>query len=142
MGAKWRSRKLRLDQLQQVVCGLQGRLDDGVARDPEQGAGRDLHAREEHVQVLHDEVVERHEGVLAVHRDQALGDLLGHRDLDPGHVGLTAAGEAQRHQQVERQVRDKREGWAGSMASGVIMGKMLVEKVSRRQVAGPRRPGP
>ena len=48
--------------------------------------------------------------VLAVHLDQALGDVLGHRDLDPRHVGLAAAGEAERHQQVERQVGDEGEG--------------------------------
>ena len=48
--------------------------------------------------------------VLAVQLDQALGHVLAHRDLDPGHVGLAAAGVAQGHQQVERQVGDKGEG--------------------------------
>ena len=52
--------QLVLDRLQQVG-GVVGDLEIGVAGDPEDVAVGDLHAREERVEVVGDDVLERHE---------------------------------------------------------------------------------
>ena len=64
--------ELVLDRLEQVV-GLVGDLEVGVARDPEQVVADDLHAREQRVEVLGDDVLERDERVLARSRRTAAG---------------------------------------------------------------------
>ena len=55
--------KLGLDRLEQVV-GLVRHLEVSVARDAEDAAIDDLHAREQGVEVVRDDLFERHEDVL------------------------------------------------------------------------------
>ena len=52
--------ELVLDRREQVV-GLVGDVEVGVARDPEEVVGDDLHAGEERVEMAGDDVLERHE---------------------------------------------------------------------------------
>ena len=52
--------ELRLHGLEQVV-GVVGELEVGVARDPEDGTLRDLHAGEQHGQEVADHRLERHQ---------------------------------------------------------------------------------
>ena len=101
--------QLVLDRLEQVV-GLVGDREVGVAGDAEDVVVDDLHAREQRVQVLGDQVLERHEGVAVAGRDEAREHLLRHlharERLD--------AGDRVAHQHAERQreVGDVREGAA------------------------------
>ena len=71
--------QLGLDGGEQVV-GLVGDLEVGVARHPERAVLDDLHAREERVEVLGDQVLHRHERRALRRRDEAWQQLLGHLD--------------------------------------------------------------
>ena len=73
--------QLVLDRLEQVV-GLVGDREVGVAGDAEDRGVDDLHAREELVEVLGDQLLERHEGVPVGQRHEARQHL--GRDLHAG----------------------------------------------------------
>ena len=97
--------QLVLDRLEQVV-GLVGDLEVGVAGDAEQVVADDLDAREQRVEVLGDDVLERDERVLG-DLDEPRQDLLG--DLDAREHLVVEVGVVQADDQAERQVRDVRE---------------------------------
>ncbi len=104
------SPQLVLDRREQVVGGLLD-LEVGVARDAERGVLLDLHAREERVEVLGDEILERDELRAAVaHRQEARQHL---RHLHAREAPLAGGGIMQRHAEREREVRDVREGPPG-----------------------------
>ena len=101
--------QLRLDGAQQVV-GLVVDREVGVARDPEDVAVDDLHAREQRVQVLGDQALERHERAPVADRDEAREHLLRHLHAREGLLlGLRVAHQ---HGEREREVGDVREGTA------------------------------
>jgi hypothetical protein len=95
--------QLVLDRLEQVV-GLVGDREVGVARDAEDVVVDDLHAREQRVQVLGDQVLERDERVAVAGRHEAGQHLLRHlharEGLDAGHR------VAHQHAERQRQVGD------------------------------------
>ncbi len=98
--------QLVLDRLQQVV-GLVGDREVGVAGDAEDVVVDDLHAGEQPVEVLGDQILERDEGEAVAGRDEARQHLL--RDLHARerlHVRHRVAYE---HAERERQVGDVRE---------------------------------
>ena len=95
--------QLVLDRAQQVVR-LVGDGEVGVARDPEDVVVDDLHAREELVQVLGDEVLERHERAPVADRHEAREHLLRHLHArERLLLGLRVAHE---HGERQREVRD------------------------------------
>src|SRR5205807_7266472 len=96
------SPELLLDLLEQVV-GLVVDLEVGVAGDPEQVVADDLQPREQCIQVLGDDLLERHVRVLA-DLDEAGQDLLG--NLDAGERVVVELRVAQPDDQAQRQVRD------------------------------------
>ena len=98
--------QLLLDGAQQVV-GLVVDLEVGVARDAEDVVVDDLHAREERVQVLGDQVLERDERAPVADRDEAREHLLRHLHArERLLLGLRVADE---HGEREREVGDVRE---------------------------------
>ena len=98
--------QLLLDRLQQVV-GLVGDREVRVAGDAEDGVVEDLHAREEHVEVLGDQLLERHERAPVAERHEPRQHLLRHLHAREGlHLGDRVAHD---HAERERQVGDVRE---------------------------------
>ena len=98
--------QLVLDRPQQVV-GLVGHREVGVARDPEDVVVDDLHAGEELVEVLRDQVLERDERAAVADGDEAREHLLRHLHAREGLLpGLRVAHQ---HGERERQVGDVRE---------------------------------
>ena len=98
--------QLLLDGAQQVV-GLVVDLEVGVARDAEDVVVDDLHAREERVEVLGDELLERDERAPVADRHEAREHLLRHLHArERLLLGLRVAHE---HGERERQVGDVRE---------------------------------
>jgi hypothetical protein len=98
--------QLVLDRLQQVV-GLVGDREVGVAGDAEDRAVDDLHAREELVEVLLDQLLERHERAPVGERDEARQHLRRHLHARE-HLRVAdrvVDDDAER----EREVRDVRE---------------------------------
>ena len=89
--------QLVLDRLQQVV-GLVGDREVGVAGHAEDVVVDDLHAREQRVEVLGDQVLERHERVAVAGGDEARQHLLRHlharEGLDRGRPGRAPARRA------------------------------------------------
>ena len=91
--------QLVLDRLQQVG-GVVGDLQVGVAGDAEGAVVHDLHAGEEHVEVVGDHLLERHErdslgALTGLDGDEAGEDLGG--DLHAGEHGLVVDGVAHEH---------------------------------------------
>ena len=96
--------QLLLDRLQQVV-GLVGDVVVGVAGDPEERVVEHLHPREQRLEVVGDQGVERDQRLAAVaDADEPAQELLRH--LHPGEDLVVLLGIAQDHCQRERQVRD------------------------------------
>jgi hypothetical protein len=102
--------QLVLDGREQVVRGLLD-LEVGVARDAERRVLLDLHAREERVEVLGDEILERDELRAAVAHGQEARQHLRH--LHAREAPLARGGIVQRHAEREREVRDVRERPSG-----------------------------
>ena len=95
--------QLLLDGAEQVV-GLVVDREVGVARDPEDVVVDDLHAREERVQVLGDQALERDERPAVTDREEARQHLLRHLHARERLLrGLRVADE---HRERQRQVRD------------------------------------
>ena len=86
------------------------RVNDGVACHTERVGGHDLHALEERVQVVDDDLFQRHkmERVVQRHPARPAG-----RHLDAGEARLVADRIAQDDGQAQAQVADKGEGMAG-----------------------------
>ena len=101
--------QLPLDGLQQIVGILLIGLDLGVARHAERQHLQDLHAREELVQVVLDEFLQRRVAARAGHLIQARRDL-GH--LHAREQLLAFARSAQHHAQAHAHVADEREAVA------------------------------
>ena len=100
--------QLRFDHLHQIVGLLLAALGIGVAGDPEQLDRGDLHAREQVGEAVRHHVFQQHEVVVGADPQEAR-HAAAHRHLHPRHGELAFMREAQRHQQVERQVGDERE---------------------------------
>ncbi|CAB4858871.1 unannotated protein [freshwater metagenome] len=96
--------QLRLHRLEQVV-GLIGDLEVRVARHAEEPVIEDLHPREKRVEVLGDQLLEQHEGRLALdHRDEAGEHLL--RYLHARKDGDRSLRVAHEHREAQRKIRD------------------------------------
>ena len=97
--------QLVLDRLEQVG-GVVGDLEVGVAGHPEDVVVGDLHAREQRVEVVGDDVLERDQqrrlGRRLLERDEARQDLRG--NLHPCEHGLLGARVAYEHGEAQRQV--------------------------------------
>ena len=102
--------ELDLDRGQQVLGLAVHIVQVGVASDPENVVSRDLHAREERLQVVGDHLLEGHEA-RAVGQDHEAGQQGRH--LDAGEALPPAQRIAHQHGQVQREIRDVREGVAG-----------------------------
>ena len=100
--------ELALHRVQQVV-GLVADAEVGVARDAEEHAAADLHAREEVVEVGRDDLLHRHQGISRAHQP---GNHLRH--LDAREPRLAGARVVHVEPQVERQAADVREGQPGT----------------------------
>ena len=100
--------KLALDEGHQVVRVLLVALGVGVAGHEERLDRHHLHPREEQVQVVGHDVLEGGEAQTPL-QAQEPGDAGPHRHLH-AREGEIAVRVAQRHQQVQGQVRDEREG--------------------------------
>ena len=103
--------QLHLHRDQQVLGVLVVEGEVGVAGDPEGVVLQQLHAREEHVEMGGDDVLEGDEPVGPLGGGNPPGEGVG--DLHPGEATLGVDGVAHQHGQVQRQVRDEREGVAG-----------------------------
>ena len=99
--------QLLLDRAQQIVR-LVGHLEVGVARDAEGVVVDDLHAREQRVEMLGDQVLERHERAPVADRHEAREHLLRH--LDAGEGLLLGLRVVHQHGERQREVGDVREG--------------------------------
>ena len=104
--------QLGLDQGDQVVGALLVLLGVRVAGHAEELAAHDLHAGEEQVEVVAEHLLERHEALLRADPEEA-ARAGSHGHLDARQRKLGVPGVAQRHQQVEREVRDEGEGVRG-----------------------------
>ena len=102
--------QLHFDGDQEVVRLVLFESEVGVAGDPEGVVVADGHAGEQRVQVGGDDLLERDEALAVGHDDEA-GQ--GRRHLDPGDASLARGGVLHLDHQVEREVRDVREGVAG-----------------------------
>ena len=104
--------QLGLDHRHQVIFLVLVVLGVGVARDAEELAGLDDGAREQRVEVVRHDVVERREA-LRLADPQEARHAGADRHLDARQPGLLVVGLVQRDQKVERQARDEGEGMRG-----------------------------
>ena len=100
--------QLRFDHRDQIVRLLLVLLGIGVAGDPEQLAGLEIHVGKQDVQVVRHHLLERHEHRIAV-GPQEPGHAEADRHLDPGERRLEVLAVVERHQQIEREVGQERE---------------------------------
>ena len=111
--------KLLLDRHEEIVGLVLLERQVGVAGHPEQVVLEDLHAREQHVEVRLDDLVDQDE-VVRLDLDEARQD---RRDLDPGEPGLARLRDrAGRRRSRGSASRCTGTGWPGSTASGVSTG--------------------
>ena len=96
------AQQLLLERLEEVLGVVLLDLEVLVAGDPEGVDLEHLHAREEPLEVLADDVLERHEALVA-QRHEAAED---RRHLDPREVLLVGLGVADQHGEVEREPGD------------------------------------
>ncbi len=96
------AQQLLLEGLEEVLGVVLLHLEVLVAGDPERVGGDDLHAREEPLQVLADDVLERHEALVA-QRHEALEDRW---HLDPGEVLGAQLGMPDEDGEVQREPGD------------------------------------
>ncbi len=101
-GAEAPAQQLLLEGLEEVLCVVLLDLEVLVAGDPEGVDLEHLHAGEEALEVLADDVLERHEPLVA-ERDEAAED---RRHLHPGEVLLAVLGVAHEHGEVQREAGD------------------------------------
>jgi len=109
------------------VFGFVGELEVGVARDPERVVTEHLHAREQCGQVRGDQLLQRHEPRASGQRDEAGQQ---RRDLYPREALLAGRGIAYLHREVQREVRDVREGVRGVDCKGREDGKNAVVELA------------
>ncbi len=94
--------QLLLQRLEEVLRVVLLDLEVLVAGDPEGVDAEHLHAGEEPLEVLADDVLERHEPLVAQGHEPAED----RRHLDPGEVLLVGLGVAHQHGEVEREPGD------------------------------------
>ncbi len=100
--------QFRFDQVQQIVGLILVAFGDGVAGDAEQLAGLHHHARKQQIEVVGDHILQRHVQILVADLEEARNPGTD-RHLDSRQPAGVIVGVAHRHQQVERQVGNKRE---------------------------------
>ena len=98
--------QLLLQRLQEVLGVVLLDLQVLVAGDPEGVELEHLHAREQPPEVLADDVLQRHEPLVAQRHEPAER----RRHLDPGEVLLAGLGVAHQHGHVQREAGDVGEG--------------------------------
>ena len=134
--------QLALERLQEVLVAVLLDLEVGVARDAEQVVLDDLHAREQHRQVLGDEVLDRQELGLdgRLRHDHEARDVVGH--LDPrealradravadedGEVQRLPGDVGERVRRVDGQRRQHREDLAAEVLAEAAL--LLVVEVT------------
>ena len=102
--------QLHLHLREEVVGFTFGQREVGVAGDAEGVVLDDLHAGEQDRELVLDDLLERHETVTVREREEAWEQ---RRHLDPREAAVPGAGVEHVHAQVQRQVRDVREGVRG-----------------------------
>ncbi len=106
--------QLLLQRLEKVLRVVLLDLEVLVAGDPERVDLEHVHAREEALEVLADDVLERDEPLVAERHEPAEDG----RDLDPREVLLAGRGVAHQHGEVERETRDVGERVGGVDGQG------------------------
>ena len=101
--------QLGLDGRQQILGIAVDLIEVAVAGHPERVVGDHLHAGEQRLQVQRDHVLQRHIALALDERDETREH---RRDLDAGEALLVALGVADHDSEVQREVRDVREGMA------------------------------
>ena len=105
-GTKASTQQFFFERLQQVLGLVLFNGDVFVTSDPERMVVNDLHAGEEHFQVLGNEIFEQDEPVLALGRLQWIQARQHRRHLEACEVGLGAFRVAHSHREVQRKARD------------------------------------
>ena len=99
--------QLRFDHRHQIVGFLLILFRIGVPGDPENFAGDDLHAGEQHVQVVHHDDFQGDEVIRLPHPDET-GGPEPDRYLDPRQAQFPGARIAERYQKIHGEVGDER----------------------------------
>ncbi len=100
--------QLGLDHREQIVGRILVALGVGIAGDPEQLDGADLHPRKQVVDAVGHHVFQRDEPPGGADPDKSRHPA-AHRHLDARQRDVRPIAVAQRHQEVERQIRHERE---------------------------------
>ena len=130
--------QLAFERLQEILVAVLLDLEVGVAGDPERMVLHDLHAREQHVEVSGDQILQRQERVDGGGRLVAAdADEPAHvvRNLDPREVFATGRRILHRHREVETQTADVRERVGGVDGERGEDGEDLVLEMHRQALA-------